>query len=236
MMEGRVLYPVVVFAGLLVSYWALRRRVQASSLDEQQRTAVGLAAFFGAMLGSKLPFWLASSPPTSGWLWIADGKTILGGIFGGYLAVEFVKRPLGIQERTGDNFAVPIALAVAFGRLGCFLAGCCFGLPTAMAWGVTFPDTAGDFLPRHPTQLYEAAFHFAALGLLLLVERRTWLTHQRLTAYLMAYLAFRFVTEWLRPESRWLGGLTLYQFACIAMLLALLLNEYLYYRAGKRRA
>ena len=87
-----------------------------------------------------------------------------------------------------------------------------------MPWGVAFPlanDPPGTL--RHPTQLYEVAFHLTAAGLLWLAEQRGWLQRQRLKAYLLAYLTYRFGSEWLRPEPNYHWGLTAYQFACLVL-------------------
>ncbi len=226
MTQWRAAYPLIMLAGLTISYLAFRKRSVTSSLDTQSKTAIALAAFIGAMLGAKIPFWLtplAESPSLA--LWMADGKTILGGIFGGYLAVELTKWILRIHERTGDQFAVPVAIAVATGRLGCFVAGCCFGLPTDMPWGVAF-TSAGDNLARHPTQLYEFGFHALAACCLLILERQHWLRSRRLAAYLLCYLVYRFVTEWIRPEPQFALGLTAYQIACVLLAAMLVVSEY----------
>ena len=226
MTQWRAVYPLIMLAGLTVSYLAFRKRSGTSTLDSQAKAAIAMAAFIGAMLGAKLPFWITPlANPSSLSLWIADGKTILGGIFGGYLAVELTKWLLHIHQRTGDQFAVPVAIAVATGRLGCFVAGCCFGQPTNLPWGIAFAS-AGDNLARHPTQLYEFCFHaFAACGLLF-IERKQWLRTRRLAVYLLCYLAYRFVTEWIRPEPQVFLNLTAYQLACILLAAALVISEY----------
>jgi hypothetical protein len=73
------------------------------------------------MIGSKIPFLGQQrlSAFLDGTAWFADGKTILGGIAGGYAAVEIAKWIFGIRARTGDSFALPIAVAVGVGRIGC---------------------------------------------------------------------------------------------------------------------
>jgi phosphatidylglycerol:prolipoprotein diacylglycerol transferase len=121
----------------------------------------------------------------------------------------------GTIAKTGDSFAVPVAAAVGVGRLGCFYAGCCYGTPTRLPWGVTFPTA--DSVPRHPTQLYEAAFHLSAAAVLLGLQRRGMFRGQLIKLYILAYLAYRFVTEWIRPEARLAAGLTGYQWAAIVL-------------------
>ncbi len=235
MIPWRAFYPLIILLGLATGYWALRSRYARSTLTGQQKTAVGLAAFIGGMLGAKAPFLLSAEGTTNSWFWLADGKTILGGIFGGYLAVEITKRFLSIRSRTGDNFAVPVAMAVAISRLGCFVGGCCYGQVTELPWGVHFPlagDASADVL-RHPTQLYESLFHFLALGGLLLLESRSLLPGRRLTVYLLGYLAYRFVTEWIRPEPIWLMGLTAYQVACVTLAGLLVLADHQAARASR---
>lgn len=110
------------------------------------------------------------------------------------------------------------------GRLACFTGGCCYGLATSLPWGVDF----GNGVRRHPTQLYEAAFHaLAALGLLAL-RRRGRCPTNLVKLYIVAYLVFRIGTEALRPEPRLVAGLTLYQAAAlleIPVFLALALHD-----------
>ena len=106
----------------------------------------------------------------------------------------------------------PVAVSIAVGRLGCFYAGCCFGAPTDLPWGVDF----GDGIARHPNQLYEVVFHLGAAATLVWVGRRGWLRTQRIKVYLIAYMLFRIVSETWRPEPRVAWGLTFYQLSAMA--------------------
>lgn len=230
-LQTRLLYAVVMLLAMIAAIMLVQSRQQRLALNEKQRVAIGLSAFMGAMLGAKLPFlldrdWSAIVSPT---LWLSDGKTILGGIFGGYLAVEVAKRMCGIQVRTGDSFALPIAVSVAIGRVGCFVAGCCFGCITELPWGMRF-EVANDQegICRHPTQLYECFFHVLCAICIVVAEKYQWLEGSRLKVYLLCYLTYRFVTEWLRPEPITSIGLTTYQVACVvlaACLIGLWLSE-----------
>jgi phosphatidylglycerol:prolipoprotein diacylglycerol transferase len=118
-----------------------------------------------------------------------------------------------IRVKTGDSLAVPVAAAVAVGRLACFAGGCCFGTETTLPWGIVF----GDGGPRHPAQLYESAFHSAAAIGLGLLFRRELLRGQLIKLYIIGYLLFRFATEFIRPEPVLFGGLTGYQLAALAL-------------------
>jgi phosphatidylglycerol:prolipoprotein diacylglycerol transferase len=209
---------VLALAVFLIARHFVPKPAALQQLPWRKRLALGLAAFIGGNLGAKLPF-VSSSP--GGWLapesWFSDGKTITMGLIGAYIAVELAKLLLGVHVKTGDTFALPLALAMAIGRLGCFFNGCCYGTPTDLPWAVTF-QVRGQPLLCHPTQLYESLFHLVMVGLLLLGMRVDVLRGNRLKFYLIAYALFRFVTEFIRPEKAdWLG-LTFYQ--CLALVMA----------------
>ena len=211
-------YLLVMTAALVVGAWLLRRAQGTLPLSRLERWGIGLGALVGAMLGAKLPFVMAAWRLDSGSLvWLSDGKTILTGLVGGYLGVEVAKWVLEIRTKTGDAFAAPVAVSVAIGRLGCFVGGCCSGLPTSLPWGVDFG--AG---PCHPTQLYEAAFHALAAAVLFRLRQHGQFRYQLVKLYIAAYCVFRFFTEWLRPELRGLGGLTGYQWSALVIFVGML--------------
>jgi phosphatidylglycerol:prolipoprotein diacylglycerol transferase len=209
-------YTLIMIAAVAAGAWLGRRSQAGLAISRAQRRAIGLGAFCGAMIGAKLPFVLADwDAIASGAAWFSDGKTILFGLVGGYAGVEIAKWIVDVHAKTGDSFAVPVAAAIGIGRLACFVGGCCYGTPTDRPWGVVFP--AVDSLPRHPTQLYEAAFHLTAALVLWRLHERGLLRGQLIKAYILAYLAYRFATEFIRPEVRLWGGLTGYQWACLAL-------------------
>jgi phosphatidylglycerol:prolipoprotein diacylglycerol transferase len=194
----------------------LSRRTQRSlSLTLRQRIALGMGAFVGAMIGAKLPFVLSDwEGLLSGAAWLDNGKTIVFGLVGGYLGVELAKWSLDIRTKTGDSFAVPVAAAIAIGRIACFVGGCCYGKETSLPWGVDF----GDGIRRHPTQLYECVFHAAAAIILWFMQRRGMFRNQLIKLYIIAYLLYRFATEFIRPEPPLWGSLTGYQLAALALI------------------
>jgi phosphatidylglycerol---prolipoprotein diacylglyceryl transferase len=210
-------YALVMLTAIVVLSLLLRRWQAKLPLLWWQKLGLGIGGFCGAMIGAKLPFALADwEGLASGTTWLTDGKTILCGIVGGYFGVEVAKWTLDISIKTGDTFAVPVAVAVAIGRLACFAGGCCYGTPTNLPWGVRF-SRAGDTLARHPTQLYEAAFHLMLAAILFALQQRGLFCGQLVKLYILAYLAYRFVTEFIRPEPRLFLGLTGYQWAALAL-------------------
>jgi phosphatidylglycerol:prolipoprotein diacylglycerol transferase len=209
--------------------FVLSRRTQATlPLSRTERFGIALGAFCGAMIGAKLPFALADFwGLMSGAVWLSDGKTIMAGLVGGYVGVELAKWALEIRIKTGDTFAVPVAAAIAVGRLACFNVGCCYGTETALPWGIDF----GDGLRRHPTQLYESLFHLTAAIVLWQLGRRHMFSGHLIKLYIISYLVYRFATEFIRPEPKLWQGLTGYQWAALLLLSAF---GWLWYRDSRK--
>jgi phosphatidylglycerol:prolipoprotein diacylglycerol transferase len=196
------LFMLLAAGTFLLARRLVPRPPALAALSWEKRAVLVAAAFVGGSLGAKAPFVLgAPAGPFSLLTWTGDGKTITAGLLGAYLAVEVAKLCMGVTVKTGDTFALPLALALAVGRWGCFCYGCCYGLPTALPWGVDF----GDGAARHPTQAYESLFHLVLAFALYLLLRRRLLAGQHLKLYLIAYGAYRFLTELIRPEppSAW---------------------------------
>src|SRR5262245_54860201 len=129
-MSPRIAYGLFMLLALAVFLLA-KRLLPApagyAALSWQQKLWLALAAFTGGMLAARLPFvFSADAGPLSATAWLADGKTITTGLLGAYLSVELAKLLLGIRAKTGDAYALPLALALAVGRWGCFFNGCCF--------------------------------------------------------------------------------------------------------------
>ena len=207
-------YVAIMSSALLVGAWVRHRTVDPLPLPRLQRIGLVLGAVIGGTLGAKIPFLAMDWDGfLRGTAWLSDGRTLTFGLVGGYLGVEIAKLSMGVSIKTGDSFAVPLASAVAVGRLGCFYAGCCFGA-AAPSWmpGVDF----GDGVARHATQLYEAVFHALAAVALYRLGQRGRFERQRVKLYILAYCVYRFFTEMIRPEPRLALDLTLYQWATIA--------------------
>lgn len=207
-------YLGLMLAGLLVTgcLWARAAR------EDSRLPLIYVAALLGAMVGAKAVYLLAE-----GWLdaqhadrwsrWIT-GKSVLGGLLLGYPAVEWTKARLGYTAPTGDRFALVVPLGTAFGRLGCWLQGCCLGAPHPPTW-YTLPDSHG--IMRWPAVPAELAFNLSALLALALLPRRKSLQGQRFHLYLLGYGTFRFLHEFVRDTPRLVGHLSGYSLAALAV-------------------
>jgi prolipoprotein diacylglyceryltransferase len=189
-------------------------------LPDAQRWWIVTAAIAGAAVGSKLLSWLGDPlDALHHWndpIYLMMGKTIVGGLLGGTIAVEWTKRRIGVTRRTGDLFALPLCAAIAIGRVGCFLSGLgdhTFGVATTLPWGVDF----GDGVHRHPTQLYEIAWLALLAIWLRALDRSRHRDGDLFRAFMVGYLAFRLAVDFIKPGVALLG-LTTIQWACVAAL------------------
>ncbi|HEY3418783.1 MAG TPA: prolipoprotein diacylglyceryl transferase family protein [Armatimonadota bacterium] len=208
-----VFMSLAVLTAALLYFWEARREGQPST----HGIILLLAALFGGGLGAKLAVWLFEGREILGALPdirpLFSGRTIVGGLIGGVLTVELAKRVLGITTRTGHLFAPGLALAICIGRIGCFLGGCCYGVPTPFT-GVDF----GDGIPRIPTQLIESAFALCLFVYLQTVKGRLKEPGRLFIHFMLAYFTFRFGIEFLRQEPRPYLGLTLAQVVSLAII------------------
>ena len=222
------LHPVFEALAYFIGFAVYRRvrRLQGDALDEELRWMVIAAAAMGALVGSRLLGVLEQAPKLGlGWrmFLMPGGKTIVGGLLGGWIAVEFAKRIAGIRSRTGDLFAVPLCVGIAVGRIGCFLAGLAddtYGTATRLPWGVNF----GDGVPRHPTQLYEFVFLLTLAWLLRCYAARPHPNGRAFRIFMAAYLGWRLLIDFWKPQPL-VAGMNLIQWACLAGLMALAVGE-----------
>jgi prolipoprotein diacylglyceryltransferase len=199
-----------------------QRRRFGDTIDTRARWTVVAAAVFGAAIGSKVFFWFEDPYETlAHWndpVFLLGGKTIVGGLIGGLIAVEFEKRRVGLTRRTGDLFAMPLAAGIAIGRIGCFLSGLpdrTYGTPSNLPWAIDF----GDGIPRHPTQLYESIAMAIAAVFLARLTRRAHREGDVFKLFMTMYFALRLVVDAVKPEVRILLGLSSLQWASVAVLL-----------------
>jgi phosphatidylglycerol:prolipoprotein diacylglycerol transferase len=144
---------------------------------------------------------------------IGGGRSAISALLFGWLGAEVVKYMLGINRSVGDSFALPLAVAFTFGRIGCIFAHCCDGVQGPHFIAFTYNEQS-----YFPTGFYEVLFHTFWVCILLVLNRRAKLRGQHLRIYISAYCVFRFVTEFWRGYPADVFGLTLFQILSVILL------------------
>ncbi len=209
-------YGVLLAAAYLLGLGMAVRRARAVGLDGNRVLDLGIWVIIAALVGAKaLLFVVDFDHFTSSW---EEFTTLLrsGGVFyGGLIAAVVVciyqlrKHRLPLWQ-SGDLFAPGIALGYMVGRLGCLLAGCCYGRPTEVAWAITFTDPAANLnvgtplnVPLHPTQAYESIAGLLIFVALLAFERRgRSFPGRTFWMFVLLYSVSRFIIEFYRGDDR----------------------------------
>lgn len=229
-------FGVMVALGALAGAWVFGRELDARGLGQAFNLAfVGLIA---GMAGAKL-LWTAEhlgEEPTLRLLASRGGLSWFGGLVGGVgVALAIVLRRHWPVVPLLAAAAPAMTVGQMLGRVGCFLVGDDYGRPTTLPWGVAFPKgSPPTSVPVHPTQLYEAAF-LALLAFLLVRWRRRGVPDAVLVArYALLAGSFRFALEFVRVNVRVAAGMTVAQFASLALVVAGLLILWRVARSPRR--
>lgn len=198
----------------------VRQRARSHDLiSDENRMWIFLGAAAGALVGSHLlgilenPAYLAQLD----WrIWLGN-KTIVGGLLGGLIGVEFTKKIIGVNTSSGDLMTYPLILGLAVGRVGCHFAGLTDGThgnPSGLPWAIDF----GDGVPRHPVSLYEVVYLAALAAFIFLQEKKRSLSNGlRFQIFMVGYLLWRFAVEFIKPVWVWPAvGLSTIQLAVVA--------------------
>ena len=214
-------YGVLLALAYLAGLKLAMVRAQARGLDANRVLDLGIYIIISALVGAKLLLLVTDYQTFS-----RDPRELLtlarsGGVFYGGLilavgvALWYIRR-IGLPLwTTCDVFAPGIALGHVVGRFGCFFAGCCYGKPTKLPWGITFTDpfaaaNVGTPLgvPLHPTQLYEAGAELVILAVLLATERKGRpFAGRTFWLYMLLYAVSRFFIEFFRGDERGVVGM-----------------------------
>lgn len=209
-------YGVLVALGFVAALAVIVKLAGREGLDQDQMFNFGVYLALTGMVGAKI-FLVAQD-----WdYYSANPRQIFsfsvlqsGGIFFGGFLVAFAFGAFYIRRmklpflKVADSFAPGIAVGHAFGRLGCFAAGCCWGEPSGLPWAVAFTDPYAHEVvgvplnvDLHPTQLYESAALFLTFAFLYRMHARKRFDGQLLGWYLVLYPGARFVVEFVRYHS-----------------------------------
>lgn len=233
-------YGVMIAVGILAAVFFAEKQCKDHGLDADKIDGLALTAVIIGYIFSKLTYILTvfdqfladplSVLGSSGWV-VYGG--IIGGLFGAWLYCKIRK----MDFMTYLNVCIPVlALAQGFGRIGCFLAGCCYGMPTHGALGVTFPE--GSLCPIHepviPTQLISSFGDFVLFIILYKMTKSDTYRSKTGSMYLIVYSAGRFMIEFLRGDviRGSVGPLSTSQFIAIFVFIAGII---LYFMPNKKK-
>ena len=221
-------YGLMIAIGILVAYVTAEYRAKKHGLDPDQIFYLVIWAVVGGFAGAKVLYFLTrlkdimENPRVL--LDLADGFVVYGGIIGGiFSAMAYCKIKKMPFLKYFDLVMPSVALAQGFGRIGCFLAGCCYGRETDSALGIVFHNSsyAPNDVKLLPTQLISSGLDFLLCAVLILLDRKKKGDGQIAGAYLVLYSIGRFILEFYRGDliRGNVGALTTSQ--CIAIFVAL---------------
>lgn len=245
-------YSLCIIAGIFAAFPLAVLRYKKRGGDDISMILLLLFAAVGAFVGMHLLFGLVNIPHwdiltrAKGVLdWIKrffalfSGGVFYGGLIGGLIAggisMKLQKLPAAL---TCDCIAPSIALFHAFGRVGCFLAGCCYGVESEH--GIVLTQSmveSANGVPRVPVQLYEALFELALFAALSVFLNKEWFRGKLISLYLLTYAAGRFVLEfWRGDEYRgFIFGLSTSQFISVFVFAAAAVC-FIFAPAGKEKS
>ena len=200
-------------------YFLYLRKRTADIISDSNRVTLLIAATFGAFFFSRLIGALESPlgfyQSQNKLLFFYANKTIIGGLLGGLIGVEIVKKIIGVKTSSGDLFTYPLILAMIIGRIGCFSTGiheATYGIETSSALGMDL----GDGLHRHPVALYEIVFLSILFTCIQILERKHRLMDgYRFQLFMVSYLLFRLLLDFIKPKDAYFYGLGTIQLCCI---------------------
>jgi phosphatidylglycerol:prolipoprotein diacylglycerol transferase len=215
-------YGVLLALAFLVALIVAARLAARDGLPRERIYDLGLWMLLAALIGSKVlmlwtePAYRENPLQLFSLDFLRSGGVFYGGMIGailtGYILARHYRLP---WWKTADAFAPGIALGQSIGRLGCFSAGCCWGKPTSLPWGVRFTELGHEItgVPidehLHPTQLYEALATLVVFFFLLWLHKHKRFSGQVILFYTVLYGAARFLIEFVRDDPRGdIAGLT----------------------------
>ncbi|MCX4318482.1 MAG: prolipoprotein diacylglyceryl transferase [Lachnospiraceae bacterium] len=240
-------YGLMVAVGVITAVWLADARAMKTGVAEDGfMFMLGLFSLIGGFAGSKILFWLTILPDVianpSIMLDFANGFVVYGGLIGGILtAVVYCKIKKTDFFACFDVAAPVIALAQFFGRIGCFLTGCCYGQQTEGSFGVVFHDSlyAPVEVPLFPIQLVSAGLNLINFLFLSWLWQRKPKKGAVGAVYIITYSVGRFVLEFFRGdlERGSVGALSTSQFISIFTVIigVGMLIRLLYYKGEEKR-
>jgi phosphatidylglycerol:prolipoprotein diacylglycerol transferase len=217
-------YGVFLALAFAIGVFGLARDARKKNLSEENLIDMSLWIMAAAVIGSRLlyillelPYYLAN--PLEVFAVRSGGLSFHGGLAGGIIAgLWYTRRHKMPQGVVADLVAPYLALGYGLVRIGCLLNGCCYGRKTDLPWAL--PAAYLDSTPRHPTQLYAFFAGLLIFAILLYRKKRIGFNGQLFLEFIIYYSIYRFLIEFLRDGTVFIGFLTLGQAASMIFAVA----------------
>jgi phosphatidylglycerol:prolipoprotein diacylglycerol transferase len=209
-------YGLMLAIGIVLALFTAQRLAKRDGINSDRVFDLGLWTVIGGLLGSKILMLLVDPNANAfSWDFLRSGGVFYGGLIGGFFTLFGLMYYYKLNFwKVADAFAPAVALGQFFGRQGCNAAGCCWGKPTDLPWGVHFSelgheytgvpiyDETGGALHLHPVQLYESFAVLIVFGILFYFHTRKKFDGQILIMYGVFYSIIRFTIEFFRDDPR----------------------------------
>jgi phosphatidylglycerol:prolipoprotein diacylglycerol transferase len=207
-------YGMLLAFGVIAALWTLRSRADRAGMDGAHLVDFGLWLVIWALVGAKLLLVLVELPrylrdPGAILGTIRAGGVFLGGFVAAVVAAVVLLRRYNLPTLPSFDVLSPsLALGHAIGRIGCLMAGCCWGASCDLPWAITYssPIAAQNLgtplhQPLHPFPVYSSLFNFGLYALLAAYYRRRPAAGRVFATYLLLYGIGRFLLEWTRGDA-----------------------------------
>jgi len=203
-------YGLFIFLGIVLGYLVCVKEAKRKQISKDAFSNIFFWTAVFAFIGARLLYVVVEfnqflEAPVSV-LFGRSGFVFYGGVLSGFVTLIILTRKYNIKfAKFGDVIALGIPLGHAFGRMGCFFYGCCYGRPTDSWFGVLFPiESPAGILGTKviPTQLISAFFLLLLFVFLMIYRRRSKFEGQVGIFYLLLYGVFRFIIEFFRADPR----------------------------------
>jgi phosphatidylglycerol:prolipoprotein diacylglycerol transferase len=204
-------YGFMIALGIIVGLFLARRQAMREGIDPNKIVDIAFYCLVAALVGARLLFVLlnfgeyADDPVKILKIW-EGGLVFYGGLLpAAALGIWYIKRLDLPLWQVADIFAPSVAIGQAFGRIGCFFAGCCYGSSCTLPWAVTFTDPrslAPQGVPLHPTELYSSLGLFVLFAFLVWLRKKKTFPGELFWSYILCYSLGRFFLEFFRGDPR----------------------------------
>lgn len=205
-------YGFMIMIGATIAFFYMSHSVKKDlGIEREKIQNLAILIILSAFIGGKLFFYLENPSYYFGSLQNMKNNFRTGFVFYGSLlfavpiVIWFFRKEKWPVWALMDRIAIVACIIHGSGRLGCFFAGCCHGIPTDLPWGVTFTDPLSQAeplnVPLHPTQLYSATLIFSILIILLMFQRHKRFEGQLFFIYIILYAFGRSLIEIVRGDE-----------------------------------